>query len=411
MEIQNTNRFRRSNLNLLSLNLFLVYIITIFLFSDSAIYSNISKLVFIGFAFLSFVFLFSKPIMIEKFHLLLVINLLWFWVSILWAVDTGLVIKRSFTFLNLVVMDILLYAVIIYRKDLTKIIKYIAYGGVLMCIYAIFVYGLNDLGVAMETGYRLGEAISQENIFGFYAAIAAVLCFFYGTRYKNKKWLLLSAIPLFFALLSGSKKAFLIILLGVILTLYFDNKNKKNFKKIAKGILFIIIGLLILQLPIFDMVLMRLESALLFMFGEGIVDKSTMYRHIMIEAGFELFKQNPIIGYGTSNYGYHFQNLTGYYFSYAHNNYIELLVNNGLVGFFLYYSLMLSNIKTIFIQAKKTDTLAQVIFILIILLLVSDITSVTYYNKFYHIVITLSYALMRILKNENTEQNRDILSC
>ncbi|MCR2823819.1 O-antigen ligase family protein [Lederbergia panacisoli] len=391
---------RVSKLHLLSFKLFLLYLLTVFSISDHPLLYNFSKLLFIVLAFFTFLYLLKKEIKITPFYISFFFILLWFCGSLLWAADFNSGLKRSLTLINLFIMNVLIYEILYTKKHVDTAIKYIIYGGVLMCFVAFLMTGPQGILIAITKGVRLGGEISQENVFGFYAAVTAVLCIFYAYIYKKRMYILLAFIPIFFSMMSGSKKAFLIIIVGVLLINYFNSEGKKFGKQLIGLFLIIGVGYIAFYIPAFNIVTSRITEFWIYTFGDSsTIDKSTFYRQVMIEGGLELFKNNPIVGYGISNYGYYFQRLTGYNFSYAHNNYIEILVNNGIIGFLLYYSLFIYNLKHLLKPALKRDFTAQALIILLISILVADIGAINYYDKFTHIVITLCFAYVRIIKS------------
>ena len=67
---------------------------------------------------------------------------------------------------------------------------------------------------------------------------------------------------------------------------------------------------------------------------EDRVGSSVYIREKMVSVGLQLWAQQPIIGHGAGQ----FSSLSGFR-AYAHNNYVELLANDGIIGLVLYYIL------------------------------------------------------------------------
>jgi O-antigen ligase len=65
-------------------------------------------------------------------------------------------------------------------------------------------------------------------------------------------------------------------------------------------------------------------------------ERSAEGRLMMIERGLELWQTSPLWGIGNEG----FRVMSGF-FTYSHNNYIELLTNYGIIGIILYYSLLI----------------------------------------------------------------------
>lgn len=74
----------------------------------------------------------------------------------------------------------------------------------------------------------------------------------------------------------------------------------------------------------------------LFNNATSVTGRSTTVREEMIEIGWHYFKKNPLWGYGLDNFKYIYGGLRGA-ITYAHNTYIEVLVDTGIIGFLLYF--------------------------------------------------------------------------
>lgn len=231
-----------------------------------------------------------------------------------------------------------LYNIVETKDDCDRVLNLICVSGLAFCLFSVGYYGLSVIFSSIQTGERLGQEICGINTFGMYASLTFALCL-YLARIKGK-WLhyVLMLLPLILIVASSSRKA---LLLGFCAILYFFAAQKLQ-KSFAKGILIIgvIAGgvLLILQLPAFEQIWMRLQ-----IFFETTVqgstssDESTEIRFRLIDVGLQFFKDHPIFGYGTNSFRY----IAGTYFSMseisAHNNYVDILVNFGLIGFSVYY--------------------------------------------------------------------------
>ncbi len=65
-------------------------------------------------------------------------------------------------------------------------------------------------------------------------------------------------------------------------------------------------------------------------------ESSANTRQLMSEEGLDLWQRSPIIGYGINQF-----RLVSSFTTYSHNNYVELLVSFGVIGFVLYYSILM----------------------------------------------------------------------
>ena len=80
----------------------------------------------------------------------------------------------------------------------------------------------------------------------------------------------------------------------------------------------------------------RLEGLFALFSGDGKVDGSANIRNVFINNGKKWFMEQPILGYGVNNYKEINRVAVGR-FTYAHNNFIEVAVDLGVVGLIWYY--------------------------------------------------------------------------
>lgn len=377
---------------------FVFNIISIFCFSYLDETSWISNSFFMIFCLVSIIYilLFKRNCKFGLFHFYYFVLLAWMLLTCLWSLDIEIALQRFWTICQLTIYSLLTYE---FFKDkgllaCELILKAIFFSGVVMGLYSMAVYTPANFISAIITGERLGTEINQINIFGMNSAITVVLgLYFY---LKNKRiYLLGSGIGLLCALSSGSRKALLIVVLGVIL-LYIASYGWRSIYKVICPILFL--GLFyalandyIEGKSIFD----RFESFINLFTGEGKVDSSTLIRQQMIEFGLTSFMERPLNGYGLNNFSVLYMNFSGAA-TYAHNNYVEILVSIGLVGFFLYYwiyALILFNFGYLLrlkkYLTKEDNLMYSLIFCLILINLLMDFATVSYFEKMTYIYFVL----------------------
>lgn len=198
-----------------------------------------------------------------------------------------------------------------------------------------------------ETG-RLGEDLmGNANILAMMLMISAIYAIWLIISSDNKKTKILSFVAvliIYYGLfLSGGRKFIVVpIIFAYILSLYKTDKNgRKNIIKSTLIIAAIIIAvyLLIMKVPYFyDMIGYRFDGFFALFDDSADVDGSTQIRMKMIEAAWAKWKESPLWGYGFDSFKYYNKEyVTGHQY-YSHNNFTELLYNQGLIGFLGYYS-------------------------------------------------------------------------
>lgn len=273
------------------------------------------------------------------------------------------------------------------------------------CVFA-FCFDFVTIGPSTYIGYimngaRLMNVASQTNVMGMYGAVALNIMLYKTLFRRDKKIILGYIFPILMILASQSKKAILCVLLGLFLMLIM----KYRHKKIAGLLVLCFAGVAVIyisQLPAFSAIMRRFTNALGTMTENNLDsrDWSTYYRMQMIEEGINLFKQHPLIGYGTDTYQF-----VSSFGTYSHNNYIELLANNGLIGFIAYYWVYLIIIVMLLKRViQLNDDRAIILLALAVEQLLMDYGSVNYYNKIVFIYISWILLYLDHKKREKLEE-------
>lgn len=247
---------------------------------------------------------------------------------------------------------------------------------------------------------RLGEAFNvNANLVGLDYVIP--LCFLFVRIYQRKKMLLYSimaAICGYNVLLSGSKKALLGFSIFILVYLFFESRGSKRLRSmVILGLLLVGIYFVIMNIPsIYNILGARLEEMIEELFGDSMsAGTSTSLRYQMIEYGFTLFSENQILGVGINNYPFYFASMMGWN-TYAHNNYVELLTDLGLIGFVSYYSIHFYLFTKLFKMLDSDERRnASLGLALVALLLFFDIAWVSYYQtRIMTIIVFVLYGVV-----------------
>lgn len=337
----------------------------------------------------------------------------WFIIMILLSVISFFYAKRpADTFrsvelmLKILILAVAFSSYIESYEDFLKLFKTFSFSATLLMIILLVTGNL-------EEG-RLGtDLYGNANSFAFYMMLSAMCSLFLFIYYKNKTryiYLVCLIFILLALLLSGGRKYFIMPL--IFLYFYFFAVNIRHVDKIIKyTLLFALIALLILLLLfyvpfLYENIGYRFEGLLNIFLNSNEVDSSTLKRIDMIKKGLEYFTQSPIIGYGMDNYKILYGIDTGRVV-YSHNNFIELLVNLGAIGFIAYYGFMIFLLAQL-VKLKHDKNSIKNFFIAVILcFFVFDLGAVTYSLYFFHVFIALAsaYVLLSLKAKKNGESN------
>lgn len=189
-------------------------------------------------------------------------------------------------------------------------------------------------------GY-FGSAVGggNTNTFGYILLFGVIIAFYKGYIKGKHWWYLPLVIMLAGCMLSSSRKAALMSILGMLFVVFFSFDRRNHLFHLGTAAIFVVFAYLIVMTntTLYNVIGHRLENLFSFMnTGHG-GDGSLYKRNFYIVYAHELFARSPLIGNGFANFAdllYH-EIDAGYI--YAHNNYWEILADLGIVGFIIYY--------------------------------------------------------------------------
>lgn len=367
--------------------LFTIYLITLYTVVDRRETFLISHAAFFLFAGVAILHL----LQVKRFHLgknvmLVYICFSWMFASITWAENSYLAYVKMRTMWQIFILFFLVYNLFYEDENAhERFLKSLYIAGIALIGYSIYIYGFSEV-IEMMTGssnVRLGRDINQENTFGMMNATTCMIAFYYLFYKKRFKIFHISvlSIAFLFAMSSGSRKALLITCIGILFLVYQRYGLRQVYKVVAIVVVLALIFLAVIKLPVFETIRFRMEQGIKSISGERGGDHSTQLRMNMVKDGWKVFKERIPIGYGADNYRY-----VSSFGTYSHNNFIEILVDFGLIGFMLYYLIYLNVLKNL-VGLKKNSSKALLCIFLVRFMM--EIAMVPYYDKTHWIMMAL----------------------
>lgn len=217
-------------------------------------------------------------------------------------------------------------------------------------------------------------------------------------KIKNSRLIYLGIWGLFFVfiILTGSRTMLVGTVVGILIVFFLD-VDKKNLLKpmifiiAIIAIMFITYDYIMTNPTLYNAIGYRMELLINSVFGTGRIYNSDRVRFQLIEEGIELFKERPIFGWGSFMFSR--ESASGAY--YAHNNYVEILADFGLIGFIIYYSLFLFyGIRAFRIRARGKNYYLSFSIAVILSFLVVDYGTVSWYRENVHILFMVFPAVI-----------------
>ena len=211
-----------------------------------------------------------------------------------------------------------------------------ATGGVLSAVFSLS-------SLLLHPGMRVGLPITNPIAFGQIAAILAIISMagYLDREYLQKKFLFAAGIlaSVFTVLATGSGGSLLGLVVGASLQIYLCFGAKKSFKSKAGFSLLVLLSVIILAplcIAKYQQVAHDFSSAIA---GYG-MGTSQGQRLIMWSMALEAFAQHPVFGIGPGHGHdvfvdyclHHFCTVDFSRFHGVHNQYLDVLMNAGIIG-------------------------------------------------------------------------------
>lgn len=376
-----------------------LYIMTLFVFNYDTKLNIVSQVIFIlafGTSIISIYSATQRPKSSFVYYYILSFLLIAF-ASTFWSIDFNYAVSHNITFLQLMILMFMVYSLIDSIDDVNMLMNSIYIGGLLMCLYAFFYYGIDGIINSIKTGFRLGGEINQENSFGFYSNITFFIGLYKIFVNKNKKYILLNILPLLFIFLSGSRKAIFILIVMIPIFILLVSEKNPVFKIFISIFTITVLYYLVVNSSLSNTLFRRVNQLLNGVLYDSKLDNSTLTRFEMFEFGWHLFKEKPLFGYGTNQYNI----LYSLQFGWArpsHNNYIQVLVSYGIIGTFVYYSIFIIILYNLYFLYNNNLKQSSIYIILMFILLIHDFGAETMREKLKYIILVISYSYCHIEK-------------
>jgi O-antigen ligase len=362
-------------------------------------------------AIMLFVIMKKSLSIINLFTIWMFIFFFWSMMSYFWSINPTFSVEMLKTlFINMVVFC-LLSVIIQSEKDIIEILKLIAYAVSIIAIYMLFSMDLSLVGKTQIGVDILGEKWNGNAVglmMAFATIISLVIVKNIQGKLKKSFFFVIMALTTTIALLTGSRKALFFIMFGSAMFIFLTNKRRKFTSFFIIALVLSIFYYLIMNVPaLYNVLGWRLEGLDALLTGKGEVDSSSQLRVSYIEYGLSYFREHPLLGYGINNFrailGHEIGKVT-----YSHNNYVELLVNIGLIGmvihYFGYFYILKKIIPTVLL--KKPDPMYAFLFTMLVAILIAQYGWVTYFEFLINLFLCLGFTLIKVrgMKGYENEQ-------
>lgn len=324
------------------------------------------------------------------FHYQILMFAIYCFVSAIWAWNTAVSISKGLTITSILLCFSFIYCYFDECDSVEPLVNAILFAGYGIALYAISFYGISEIMMVARGATRLGNDFTNINSIGMVAAISCLIQYYYFKKGKYRRLVFLALPALIMIAASQSRKAIVMLIVGIFLITAITSEKEKRRKSILRVLLAVFVLALLIwalnNLSILSGSNLRMQQ-MLSSFGN---DAQETGRQYFRRVGLEQFKKTPILGIGIGNSAELLDNLIGRR-TYLHDNYIELLSCGGIVGFAIYYSIYAYLIVNLWKYRICDNGECYLCLVLIILMLVMDYGMVSYFDKQQYIYFMLCY--------------------
>jgi O-antigen ligase len=292
---------------------------------------------------------------------------------------------------------------VIYRVgSATLIIRSIGLGVLIVSLQMMYENSFS--GIVMRGSESQSALIENTNAYGKLIFVSSVLLFmdYYkskGRLYKIFFFMVIAINVYFVFMMLGSRQSFVVMTLLILVVFYNwiftikNNGSNKNLLKISKFLLGVIALYSVMSYfsensRYLDRVVNIINPILN---NEVLNENSANKRLELIDKGVELWSKSPLFGSGVNYFRVH----SGFY-TYTHNNYIELLVSGGIISLVIWYGIFSLLIHKVIVKMKinRSDNRRERLLLLgIIGVLLLDIVSVSYSDKVIWLFMSIAFTV------------------
>lgn len=362
---------------------FLLLIVSVTVFASSSL-SSISVFALTMLMLLIYVYFHNWKIhfQITKYHMMVAAFAFFCVCTAAWAQDNKSAIEVGITIFEILICMTAICCCFQEQNTVRGMLTALMWNGPILALYMLYFYGPSVVVKMILGNIRINDEFANANTIGIWATISAIL-FYYFILHDGWKWKYCAiTLPIALVALSQSRKAVLALVLGVITVQLFKNgfqkTGLKGFVKLILGLAVVIIGLIWLsKTQLFAGMMKRMLSGLDTLNGTG-QDGSVNLRKTFIQAGLAQFLKTPLLGIGFGN-SYLLTREVSNSSTYLHNNFVELLACGGIVGFCLYYRIV------VFLGTRlwryRMVPHSDICFVILLVYVFLEIGVVSYYKK------------------------------
>lgn len=309
--------------------------------------------------------------------------------TMLWALDETKVLNVFASVPIILFTAVVLGEYIITAERWNKALNFLIVAGVVTSVRCLLYTDLFSLLSYYNRNMFAKELLSaglSYNEFTTPMALICIIAVYLVYKKSKKRYAIAYGVITLTLIISGSRKAIVVAILGLIFVSLLYKRNGSTLKKILiiTGVV-VAVYMSLMYIPVLynavgDIMQQMFDSLL----GDNssVTDPSLIGRAFFRKKAWEIFFDHPILGVGINNFSTVMEQINYSQTLYAHNNFLELLADGGIIGFCMYYWIYIKELlsSTLSYMHKSHTSPAVLVMSIFICLLIMEYGQITYYK-------------------------------
>lgn len=279
---------------------------------------------------------------------------LWAFASVFWSISPIRTVIEGIQLIAFLLIYIITRKLSKEGLDKLFIVLFLVSGGIAL---------LGILEYLFVSGCRILATFTNPNPFGIYMVMMFLVALSLSIHKKEKTYFVLSVLFLSVVLLSGSRASMGALAFSLVFV-FFGLDRSQIKAALIKSVLIFIIAFVFSQVSIYASIYIRenifLDQSLLDSItrSSSFITSSLKGRLEFWRVAFDLFKNQPILGYGNGTYfsAYYIEyGMNEWYSRFTHNHYLQIMSELGIVGITLFLGFLWTGFKSVIYNSKQTN--------------------------------------------------------
>lgn len=323
--------------------------------------------------------------------------------SALWATNPQTSLKVISRLIQSLVITFAMSQNYATRAGLLRCVRMFSWAGTLVGVYMLAATPFNKW---FSGFFGSSSTALNPNTIGMIFTLCLMTSFYFAFYCQEKKYYLFTGLQFFIIILTSSRKSLLSAVIGIVMMSLLKVKRRNMIIRIL-----VLFGLvvafyyLIMSVPaLYRAIGIRFESMTGYLMGEG-GDYSLSLRQRFIDNATDMFFERPLLGYGINNFTVQIGRRINVW-TYAHNNYYEILADLGIVGFVTFYGYYFYLLATLFKAWRKTNSsFAKMMFTWLTVIMICEYGLVSYYSIYMQMALCCMYLFTCAINRSDDHSN------